>query len=85
MIIDRPMGSRHPEHGFLYPINYGYVPGVIAADGEEQDAYILGAHGPLEKTSGRCVAVIQRLDDNEDKLVVSPTGETVQHGSAFRN
>ena len=34
--IDRPMGSFHPEHKDLYyPINYGYIEGIIAADGEE--------------------------------------------------
>ncbi len=32
--MDRPMGSRHPEHGFLYPLNYGYIPGTLAPDGE---------------------------------------------------
>ena len=24
--VDRPMGSRHPRHGFIYPVNYGYIP-----------------------------------------------------------
>ncbi len=75
VVIDRPMGSRHPEHGFLYLVNYGYVPGISAPDGEEQDVYVLGVQGPLQETSGRCIAVILRLDDNEDKLVVSPMGE----------
>ena len=41
--IDRPLGSCHPKYKDLYyPVNYGYVEGVIAPDGEEQDAYILG-------------------------------------------
>lgn len=39
--IDRPMGSKHPKHGFIYPINYGYVPNTISGDGEELDAYII--------------------------------------------
>ena len=43
IIVDRPMGSFHPEHSDLfYPINYGYIPGMIAPDGDEQDVYILG-------------------------------------------
>ena len=38
VIVDRPLGSTHPAHpGLVYPVNYGYVPGVIAADGEEQE------------------------------------------------
>lgn len=40
IVIDRPSGSRHPAHGFTYPINYGYVPGAPAPDGEELDAYL---------------------------------------------
>ena len=73
--IDRPMGSRHPEHGFLYPVNYGYLPGVTSADGEELDAYVLGVFEPLEQFEGRCIAVIHRLNDADDKLVVAPEGK----------
>jgi hypothetical protein len=40
--IDWPMGSRHPKHGFVYPVNYGYVAAVIAPDGDELDAYFAG-------------------------------------------
>jgi inorganic pyrophosphatase len=55
-------------------LNYGYVPGVIAPDGEEQDAYVLGVFEPLEQFEGRCIAVIHRLDDDDDKLVLVPDG-----------
>lgn len=24
--MDRPIGEKHPKHGFIYPVNYGYVP-----------------------------------------------------------
>jgi inorganic pyrophosphatase len=68
--IDRPMGSSHPEHGFRYSVNYGYLPGVFAPDGEELDAYVLGVDVPLDAFTGRCIAVIHRLDDEDDKLVV---------------
>ncbi len=72
--IDRPLGSRHPQHGFLYLLNYGYVPGVFSPDGEELDAYVLGVFEPLERFEGRCIAVIRRLDDDDDKLVLAPEG-----------
>ncbi len=72
--VDRPLGSRHPQWGFLYPVNYGYVPGVIAPDGEELDAYVLGVEEPLAEFSGRCTAIVHRLDDDDDKLVVVPDG-----------
>lgn len=71
--VDRPLGSYHPEHpDMYYPVNYGYVGGITAPDGEEQDAYILGVNEPVEKFRGVVVGVINRLDDNEDKWVVVP-------------
>lgn len=37
VIIDRPLGSRHPKYReLIYEVNYGYVPGIIGGDGEEQ-------------------------------------------------
>ena len=37
-VIDRPAGSRHPRYpDMIYPVNYGYVQGVFAGDGLEQD------------------------------------------------
>lgn len=73
--VDRPLGSRHPKHGdILYPINYGYIEGVIAPDGEEQDAYILGVDVPVSEFTGRVIAVIHRYDDVEEKWVVAPEG-----------
>ena len=75
VIVDRPMGSRHPRHEDIrYPVNYGYVPGSLAPDGEEQDAYILGVGEPVEEFEGRVIAIIHRLDDVEDKWVVAPEG-----------
>jgi len=71
--IDRPLGSRHPKHpDILYPVNYGYVEGVIAPDGEEQDAYVLGVGHPVRSFTGQIVAVIHRHDDVEEKWVVAP-------------
>lgn len=75
VIIDRPLGSRHPKHGFTYDVNYGYIPNTKAPDGEEIDAYILGLDKPVDKVSGICVAIIHRTDDGDDKLVVTPNGE----------
>ena len=73
VIIDRPLGSHHPKHkDLIYPVNYGYIPGVIAPDGEEQDAYILGVNEPITQFVGKVIAVIHRLNDIEDKLVVAP-------------
>lgn len=70
--MDRPMGSKHPKHGFIYPVNYGYVPNTISGDGEELDCYVLGVFEPIEDFKGKCIAVIHRTNDNDDKLVVVP-------------
>jgi inorganic pyrophosphatase len=69
--VDRPLGSRHPEHGFRYELNYGYIDGTLAPDEEELDAYVLGVEHPMEQFCGTCVAVIHRTNDCEDKLVVA--------------
>ena len=70
--IDRPFGSKHPKHGFIYPVNYGFVPNTVSGDGEELDAYLLGVFKPVEEFEGKCIAIIHRTNDNDDKLVVVP-------------
>ncbi len=73
--VDRPLGSHHPKHpDIYYPINYGYIPGIIAPDGEEQDAYILGVDTPVTEFTGQHIATIHRKNDVEDKWVVAPEG-----------
>lgn len=73
--IDRQLGSKHPKHGFVYELNYGFVPDTVAPDGEELDAYLLGVDIPVETYTGRCIAVIHRTNDDDDKLVVVPEGK----------
>lgn len=75
--VDRPLGSYHPKHKDLYyPINYGYIEGIMAPDGEEQDAYILGVQEPVEFFKGKIIAIIHRNDDVEEKWVVAPENIT---------
>ena len=70
--IDRKMGSRHPKHGFIYPVNYGYIPNTISGDGEELDCYVLGVFEAVDEFEGKCIAIIHRLNDDDDKLIVVP-------------
>lgn len=72
VIIERPLGTNHPKHGFVYEANYGHIPDTLAPDGEEIDAYVLGIDQPLESFLGKCVAIIHRLDDDDDKLIIVP-------------
>ena len=75
--VDRAMGTYHPEHpNMYYPINYGYIEGVMAPDGEEQDAYILGVTKPTKKFNGKIIAIVHRNDDVEEKWVVAPMNMT---------
>ena len=72
--IDRQLGTNHPKHGFMYMLNYGYIPNTISGDGEELDAYIVGVFEPVEEFEGRVIAIIHRTNDDDDKLIVAPKG-----------
>ena len=71
IVIDRELGSKHPEYGFIYPVNYGYVPDTISGDGEELDCYLLGVFEPVKTFKGKCIAIVHRLNDDDDKLIVA--------------
>lgn len=71
--MDRPLGSVHPDiPTMVYPVNYGYVKGIIAGDGEEQDAYVLGVDVSVDEFTGKRIAVVKRNDDVEDKWIIVP-------------
>ena len=70
--IDRALGSKHPKHGFIYPVNYGYVPDTLSGDGEELDCYVLGIFEPVETFTGKCIAIVHRTNDDDDKLIIVP-------------
>lgn len=69
--VDRPLNSKHPKYNFEYLLNYGYVPNTISGDGEELDCYILGVDKPIKKFEGKCIAVIHRINDDDDKLIIT--------------
>ena len=78
VVVDRPIGFVH--NNITYTLNYGYIPDTIAADGEEQDVYIVGVDIPLDTFSGRVIGAVCRKDDCEDKLVVAPDGILLHQG-----
>ncbi|MBO4864225.1 MAG: GNAT family N-acetyltransferase [Eubacterium sp.] len=84
--IDRPLGCHHPRHPeMIYPINYGYVDGVFADDGAEQDVYVFGTDKPLWTYEGTVVGVIHRLNDCEDKWIVSLDGTPIDKETILKN
>ncbi len=73
--FDQPIGSSYEPHKIdSYPVNYGYVPGILAPDGDDLDAYFLGTDKPLTKVEGICIAIVHRRNDDDDKLIVVPEG-----------
>ena len=88
--IDRPLGSVHPKHPDIrYPINYGFVEGILAGDGEEQDVYVLGVAVPVKEFTGTVIAIVRRRNDVEDKWVAAPEGmhfseEEIREAVAFQ-
>ena len=75
VIVDRPLGSVHPKHvDLIYPVNYGYIEGIIAGDGECQDCYVLGENEPIKAFDGVVIGIIHRLNDIEDKWIVAKDG-----------
>jgi inorganic pyrophosphatase len=71
--IDRPLGTAHPKYpDMIYPVNYGYIEGIIGGDGDEQDIYLLGVNKPVDEYKGKVIGIVHRIDDNEDKWIVAP-------------
>lgn len=75
--IDRRMNSKHPKYGFTYPCNYGYVPDTMNEDGKEVDVYLLGIREPVEEFDGKCIAILHRYNDYDDKLIVVPSRTSI--------
>ena len=70
--VDRQLGTKHPKHGFMYMLNYGFIPNTISGDGEELDAYLVGVFEPVDEFEGHVIAIIHRTNDDDDKLIVAP-------------
>ena len=85
VVIDRPIGSKHPKYDFVYSVNYGYVPDTQSPDGEELDVYVLGITDAMQSFKGICVAVIHRLNDDDDKLIVIPESLGNMNDENIRN
>lgn len=75
VIIDRPIGTKHLKHDCVYSVNYGHIEGTEAPDGEDVDVYLIGVFMPITNFKGKCIAVIHRTDEDDDKCVVAPEGK----------
>ncbi len=82
-VIDRSLGSRHPDHpSIIYPIDYGFVPDTVASDGHAVDIFVGTARNGL-------VAVILTVDyrkgDREFKLLYNCTPQEIYLVNGFIN
>lgn len=69
--IDRQLGTKHHSYSdTIYEVNYGYIKEIEAADGEYQDAYVLGENQPIKECLGKVYAIVERENDDEDKIIV---------------
>ena len=74
VVVDRPLGSKNPNHGTIYPLNYGFLPKTFEGH-KTIKAYVIGEFDPLEKFTGYVVAIVHRVKENVCKLVVSKEKE----------
>jgi len=77
IVIDRPQGKTHPQYPeSVYPLDYGYVGGTSAADGDGIDVWV----GSQEETSltGKLYTYDTLERDAEIKLLLGCIEEDVQ-------
>lgn len=68
--IDRPIGTLHPKReNVYYPINYGFVPGLMGGDDEEQDVYVIDSNVVKTSSEVKIIGIVIRLNDVESKWI----------------
>lgn len=84
--IDRPIGYVHKKEKYtlVYPINYGYIPGVYGGDEEELDVYLLGVNEPVKEYTCKIIGAVLRKNDVEDKLIAAPEGMNFTADEAYK-
>lgn len=84
--IDRPKGYIHKKEKYtlVYPLNYGYIPGVYGGDGEELDVYLLGVDEAVEEYDCKIIGAVIRRNDVEDKLIAAPEGMNFTADEAYK-
>lgn len=83
IVIDRPVGTKHPQYDFIYDMDYGYLENTTSIDGGGIDIWRGCKH---EK---KCDAVICTIDlvkrDSEIKLLLGCTEEEKEKIMRFYN
>jgi inorganic pyrophosphatase len=77
IVIDRPKNSAHPRYpDFIYPVDYGYLKGTVASDGNEIDIWVgTDAH---KEINGILCTVDPVKKDVETKIVYACTEQEIE-------
>ena len=85
-VIDRPKGSAHPKYPtFIYPLDYGFLEGTKASDGNEIDVW-MGSLASKKATAILCTVDMVKHDteikiligcsDEEEKIILKCMNES---------
>ena len=84
IVIDRPRGSLHPRMaGMVYPLDYGYLAGTAAGDGDGIDVWLGNLPGRAV-TGIACTADVHKRDA-EIKLLLGCTADEMAAIQRFLN
>jgi inorganic pyrophosphatase len=84
LVVDRPKGASHPRYpGFIYPLDYGYLGGTRAADGEGIDVW-LGSL-PQRRVTGVLCTIDLNKGDAEVKILCGCTVQEAEDILAAHN
>ncbi len=84
IVIDRPKCAAHPRYpDLIFPLDYGYLEGTTAVDGNEIDVW-QGSAEHRRLTAIACT-VDMKKKDAEIKLIIGCTEEEIAGIEKFHN
>lgn len=84
LVIDRPQGAAHPQRPeLIYPLNYGYLAGTTAGDGQGIDVW-LGRGAERRVTGIACTADVWKRDA-EIKILLGCSDSEIEMIHTFLN
>ncbi|MCP4540053.1 MAG: inorganic pyrophosphatase [Chloroflexi bacterium] len=83
-VVDRPKGSCHPRYPlFVYPLDYGYLEGTLAADGGGIDIWM--GSMPNKTVTAVVCTVDMKKRDTEVKILLGCTPQEAREVLGVHN